>query len=510
MFFDIVYNEENLQVLQSRMFDDKITATSTSDLHSIFNPFRSQGIKCKLLPWVKDIPIDILQNPNNYSVVFKNGYSKPLFIKNQNGEEFSLNLTSKIVDKKIVWFGSFLDYISYSNVTRKIAFHLQDEGYNISFFSTKASGDVEVNYEIQRKYNERKCTQEESFKDDCIKVISYVPLSKVPHCAYNITYTMLETFSISQYIIDTLKTYPNEIWVPTNYTKNQFQEKVGEDVKIEVMPLWFDEEKFKPNVEKYDCKFDLINTVGDFPEYPSGYKFLCVSRYTQRKGFDILLKAFCEEFHKRKDDVSLVLFCRHILNVSNSKAVVYDKLRKLISTFDQNTIPPIYIHADPLEEEHQAEMYGWGDCHVMPSRGEGFGLTAIEAAAVKIPQILPAHTGLSDFVDDSVSMVIDVDEIDSCGTWEINPKTNKPEYRGKYPEFSEFLTPFYISAEFMVGGRPCIEQVKTHMRNLYENKIKDINQKVDKFYDRVQERYTWKTCIDKIQTRMDQILEENS
>lgn len=510
MYFDIIYNEENNKVLQAAAFGDNISASSTSDLNFVFNPFISKGIKCNIIPWTKDINLDVLKHPENYEVIQDEKYYKPLSIKNiKTNEIFDLGLNTKIKEKKIIWFGSFLDYISYSNITREMAFHLEDNGYNISYYSTKPSGSVEIRDDMQEKYNKRKITLEEAFDEDCLKVISYVPLSKVPHSAFNVCYTMLETFSVSQYIVNTLKSYSNEIWVPTNYTKNQFQEKIGDKIKIEVMPLWFDEEKFYPNIKKYDCDFDLINTSGDFPKNPSGYKFLCVSRYTQRKGFDILLKSFVEEFDSVKDDVSLVLFCRHILNIPNSKKIVHDELKKIISGYDQSKIPPIYIHSDPVDEKHQGEMYGWGDCHVMPSRGEGFGLTALESAACKIPQILTNHTGLSDFVDESVSLIIDIDEIDSCGKWEIDTR-GKPSYKGKYPEWLQYLTPFYNNAQFMVGGRPCIEQTKVHMRSLYENKIKDIDEKVNKFYMRAHGEYTKNKCLSRIQTRVDEILRDNS
>lgn len=513
MYFDIIYNSDNNNLVQIIPFNDKISASSTSDLHHVFNYCKSIGVKnYKLVPWVKDLPKEVLQNPKNYEVIFENaGYAKPTFIKNiKDNEKINLGLNTKIKDNKIIWFGSFLDYISYSNVTREIAFHLENNNYNISYYSTRPSGIAEVSKDIQEKYEKRKIELEDAFVDDCLKVISYVPLSKVPHCAFNISYTMLETFSVSEYVANTLKTYPNEIWVPTNYTKNQFQEHVDDRVNIEVMPLWFDEDKFKPNPRKYDCKFDTLNTEGDFPLYPVGYKFLCVSRYTTRKGFDILLKAFAEEFDRTKDDVSLVLFCRHILNMPNFNNNVYETLKGFIKGYDQSKIPPIYIHSDPLEEKYQGEMYGWGDCHVMPSRGEGFGLTALEAAACKIPQILTNHTGLSDFVDDEVAMVIDTDQVDSCGKWETDLKTGKPSYKGRYPEWIHYLTPYYSGQKFMVGGRECIEQTKQHMRALYNNDIKNIQDKVDKFYQRAHEKYNKNLCLSKIQTRIDEILRQNS
>ncbi len=510
MFFDIIYNKANNQIIEIKSFHSNISASSTSDLHGLFDAYNANGIECGFLPWSEGVPNDALINPNDYHVVFAPGYPKPLnIIHAKSGEMFSLNTPTKITDKKIVWFGSFLDYISYSNITRDAAFYLAKKGYNMGFFSTKPSGCVEISEEDQNFYEKYKITQEQSFDPNVLKVISYVPLSKTPKSTVNVAYSLVESFSVSDHILQTFEHYYTELWTATEYSKKIYQEKIGDHINIEVMPLWADENKFKPNPQPYDCKFEIVNeNKEDYPSVPTGYKFLNIARYTYRKGFDALLTAYIEEFNKTQDDVSLVLFCRHILNVSNSKEVVMKELRDIVKRtgVSSRQIPPIYIHLDPVHESHQAEMYGWADCFVYPSRGEGFGLPVIEAGLSRIPVLASNHTGLSDFVSDEVALTIGVDKLEKCGTFKPNPETQQFEYHG-VEGWRNYATPFYLNQDFQKMGRQSIEEIKEKMRLLYGGF--DMSEKIDKFYNLIYDKYTFSKCISKIEKRINEMLKES-
>lgn len=509
MYFDVIYDEITGEVIEIIPFGDKIDKYNTSD---IFNPTYEARLKeitpnYNLVAWCKDLPKDSIKNYKNYKVEFEDKYSKPIALVHKDGTKYSLNLQTKIKDNKIIWFGSFLDYVSYSNITRDLSFNLKNKGYNIKFYSTQPSGAIEIDKNDMATYQENACTVEETFSDDCLKILSYIPVSKIPHAAYTILYTMVETFDSSQQVIDCMRSYCNEIWVPTEYAKNQWRNKINERINIEVMPLWFDEKKFYPNVEKYDCSFIPLSDK-TIPEKPSNYKFLFVSRYSHRKGIDALLKAYIEEFDFNKDDVSLVLFCRHIVNIPQFKEKVINDIKKIIKSHNKS-IPPIYLHQDVVPEDKQGNMYGWGDCHVLPTRGEGFGLTAIESAACKIPQILPNHTGLSDFVNENTAYIIDTDDVISCGKIEKDFNTQKPKYVGDHPEWTEYITPYYNDAKFALMGDKAVNQIRKHMRNIYENKYIDINQKIENFYNLIHEKYTLNKCLKKIQDRIDFILKNN-
>jgi len=318
---------------------------------------------------------------------------------------------------------------------------------------------------------------------------------------------MLESFDITPKTIYGLNVYSNEIWTPTEFAKNQWRSVINEKIPIEVMPLWFEEDKFYPGVKKVDVNFEILNDDSSkYNPIPSGYKFLNVSRYSYRKGFDVLIKAYMEEFDSTKDDVSLVLFTRHFINTDKFKVPVVNELKEMIRLCKNPNPPPVYLCYDKIHDEHKGGMYGWGDCLVSPSRGEGFGLPVIEAAACKMPVICPNHTGLSDFVDNSVAYVLDTDFVDNVGTVRKTPE-GKWHYEGNYPGWTQWITEFYAHTHFAVMGETVVRQCREHMRGVYDRSYKDVDEKVEKFYQRVHERFTWQKCSERILRRIDYLLD---
>lgn len=77
-----------------------------------------------------------------------------------------------------------------------------------------------------------------------------------------------------------------------------------------------------------------------------------------------------------------------------------------------------------LTMDEAAAVYSEVHCTVHPSKGEGFGLMPLESMACETPVIVPAHTGLADYVDEGNAVVLpDGDIIKArrteiqCGRW---------------------------------------------------------------------------------------------
>jgi glycosyltransferase involved in cell wall biosynthesis len=68
--------------------------------------------------------------------------------------------------------------------------------------------------------------------------------------------------------------------------------------------------------------------------------------------------------------------------------------------------PRIALMAYALPEQDYATLLATADCFVYPSHGEGFGLQPLEAMAVGLPVIAPAWSGLSDFIQPDVAVVL--------------------------------------------------------------------------------------------------------
>ncbi len=511
MPYDIIYDQTTNDVLQVFHNPNVLHKQGTQDTSQPFHHLRSKGFNPALVPWIPHVPPEVLRNPNLFKVKFEGNYSKPQFVMNKNDlTKTSFKFPMKIKDKKILWCGTFYDYISYSNITRDLAFRLFKEGENVKFFSTKSSGEVEIDKETAKFIQDHTVKQKDLEKPERLQIVSYIPLNRIPHAVYSVSYTMLETFNTQQKVIDAMNTYLNEIWVPTEYSRKLWEGKLNDKIKLNTMPLWFDKKRFYPGVVPCDCSFECINDNGvSYPKHPSGYKFIGIGRYTHRKGFDILIKSYIEEFSKN-DDVSLVLFSRHIISNPEFNKYTKEKFQEMIKKAGKGKdSPPVYVNMVPVKPEEQGGIYGWGNSLVLPSRGEGFGIPPIEAAACKIPVISANHTGLSDFMDDSVGWVIPTDKVDNIGKLIITPE-GKKKYIGKYPEWIPWITTLYNDMLFAVMGQESVETCKRHMRNLFEGNYKDEQEKIDKFYDRVHEKYEWENCYKKIRTRIDEILNEYS
>jgi glycosyltransferase involved in cell wall biosynthesis len=129
-----------------------------------------------------------------------------------------------------------------------------------------------------------------------------------------------------------------------------------------------------------------------------GVRFLHISSAFPRKGVDVLLRAYFDEF-TGADDVTLVL--KTFPNQHNTVGQMIEELSTA------TTHPPHIIwidrDMDPYELGH---LYDIASAYVHPARGEGFGLPVAEAMLARVPVISTATSGLADFVNESTAAVV--------------------------------------------------------------------------------------------------------
>jgi glycosyltransferase involved in cell wall biosynthesis len=170
-----------------------------------------------------------------------------------------------------------------------------------------------------------------------------------------------------------------KVLVPSKATKNLFKSNGIQNV--EVVPYGTNPEIYKPKKADRD----------------ENYLFLSVNSWTgkadDRKGTDILIKAFDEEF-RPDEKVKLILkigtFWQQTSMEMYAKSI-YD----LLGHSNANII----FNNSYVPEEELASYYQQADCFCDPTRGESFGLTAINAMACGIPIIITKdnNSGHMDF-----------------------------------------------------------------------------------------------------------------
>ena len=139
-------------------------------------------------------------------------------------------------------------------------------------------------------------------------------------------------------------------------------------VKAVVVPLGIDPEIYRPNGDRMELAKDK-------------YKFLSIGIPHYRKGFDILLKAFAEEF-KPSEPVALVIKTDKLTKLNYWEIDIVKEIKKVQRN---RTAEIILITGDC---DNLAPLYRACNCYVSPSHGEGFGLTNYEAAACGLPVIM--------------------------------------------------------------------------------------------------------------------------
>ena len=131
-----------------------------------------------------------------------------------------------------------------------------------------------------------------------------------------------------------------------------------------------------------------------------GYKFITVGDYTERKGFDVLLDAYAEEF-SANDDVTLIMKVHR----GGFTATHKELLRRDIQTYlsRHKDVPRVLLWIDKVQYDDLPKLYNACDCFVLPSRGEGLGLPVAEAMACGLPVIVTDGGGYMDFVENGVN-----------------------------------------------------------------------------------------------------------
>jgi GT2 family glycosyltransferase len=197
-------------------------------------------------------------------------------------------------------------------------------------------------------------------------------------------WTMLEVTGLPQEWVDGCNRM-DEVWVPASFNVETFRSS-GVTVPIRVMPLGVDIDYFNPGI------------TGFRPT--SRFTFLSVFEWGERKGADLLLRAFAEEF-KESEDVLLLLAVYN----RDPGVDVHEEVAKLRLPAS----PPIVVMLNPEFADHQmGALYRSADCFVLPTRGEGWGMPVLEAMACGLPVISTAWSGPADFLHAGVGYPLEV------------------------------------------------------------------------------------------------------
>jgi len=371
--------------------------------------------------------------------------------------------------KDIYYAGPSFDAGGYAKMNRQYSLGLNSKD-DVEVFLDSSKSRLDIEGEL---FSELDALTKNSVNKGCIK-INAATAGTVTAAYYNVAYTMMETEKVHPQYIERCNQY-NEVWLPSKWCMEKFKES-GLIKPSYYMPIGVDFENFN------ETKKPL-----DFNGKVNGFTFISVFGWSKRKGYDIFLKAFFEEF-SNKDDVTFLVCSRYAGSTLDVKKEICRKeIRKIRDEVGRKDSPNIVYFGDVIPEKLMGNLYNSADCYVGISRGEGLGLPWLEGSMCGLPVIGSNYSGLTDFLTEENSFLVEPEE--------LRPQKDV-----------EWISYFYNDMPLADYGREAIDKTREHMRYIYENyeKAKNKNKILQKF---IKENYNWDDCVNRAYNRIGNIYE---
>jgi glycosyltransferase involved in cell wall biosynthesis len=188
-----------------------------------------------------------------------------------------------------------------------------------------------------------------------------------------------ETNDPPKYWIDILN-QNDAVIVPSTFCEEIFK-KAGVTQPVYLIPHCLDLSKYNSNITPQEAN--------------SKFRFLFIGAWRKRKGYKELLKAWCSTF-SNNEHVELVI-----------KTDKPNKAEKSICRLTNN----ILIENRMINESNMPSFIKSFDCLILPTKGEGFGLPALQCMALGIPVIITDYSGCTDFSNNDTAFLLHPESI---------------------------------------------------------------------------------------------------
>lgn len=206
----------------------------------------------------------------------------------------------------------------------------------------------------------------------------------------NISYLAWETDKLPETYGQVLKYFNcKDVWVPSLFNK-RIIENYDNSINCQILSHVVDIKQIK-KLKNIEIPF----------EFKDKYVVLSSSQWTERKGFDILLKSFLTEFYYDEDAVLIV---KTIESSTHNQKDISNEIMKIknVISFGKNDFKcKVILLLGYYTEEEINWLYEKATIVASLTRGEGFGLTLAESACRGKPVLCPADGGHIDFLSDT-------------------------------------------------------------------------------------------------------------
>ena len=182
-----------------------------------------------------------------------------------------------------------------------------------------------------------------------------------------------------------------EVWVPTQACLNIFNGAGVDKSKTKVVPWGVDTSLFQPgNSSNIDLKEN------------GNFYFSFIGSLKPSGGYDIVLKAFYEEF---KDEPRAKLLLKTFLgNLEPSKEA--ETIKSVVGRFKGDSKAEVIYIPGNMSVENMIPLYHTGDCMVNVPRAKTWNTNVIKSMAAGVPVITNINTGNRAYTNHQNSILI--------------------------------------------------------------------------------------------------------
>jgi len=393
-------------------------------------------------------------------------------VKSDNSDNFNSIALDSINDEiEVRMHGIFFDAGGYGKVNRNLALKLSEAGIKLKIDPKNSQNQLQES-ELKKIVD---LTKTEISKNH-ISIDSVIPsFSEYSTGKYRILYTTIESYTIPKQFLDCCQFY-NEIWVTSPWSASILKKETK--TPVYVIPAGVDNELYKEEGPRFDLKPNIKDFV-----------FISVFGWSYRKGYDVLLKSYFDEFDAN-DNVSLLIVSRYQSQTSRfHRNKIKDDIDQIMTGFPNKDMPHVARYSQIISEKDMPKLYRSANCFVLSSRGEGSCLPPVEASLCGLPIIMTNVSGQQMYIRNDNSFPIEMDKLVEIQQGQMHLH-------------------YWDGQKFPALTSPKVHNdLRKSMRYVFEN-YEEAKQRNHKMQKLITEQFTWNNTANAALKRLQEIKEK--